>query len=167
MQTCDRCGKEVEDLIAQPNGALLCLNCHRGLGPEFTDLEYNRLRMIYDKDANFKSLRHRFWALGIQRRYNVLRIMGYVKEGESLIEKIERFRLYKVKEAGLEGSLVGLIEAEEAQILAENEKSDYLAPKAEVKNDESVFGAHAGRVEMTRGPTNPDQNPNPWGDSQK
>jgi len=164
MQPCDRCGKESEELIAQPNGELLCPNCHRGLGPEITDEEYNRLRMMYDNDADFKRLRHRFWALGLQRRYNLLRKIGYVKEGETLIEKIERFRLYKIKGNMLEGTLMELIEEQEAEILAENEKSDYLAPREEPRI-ESSGRVHAGRVNLKVGPTNP--NPNPWEDSQE
>lgn len=164
MQLCDRCGQEFDDLIAQPDGRNFCLNCHRGLGSEITDEEYNRLRIMYDKDADFKRLRHRFWALGLKRRYNVLRTMGYMKEGETLIEKIERFRLYKIKENGLEGSLLELMEGQEAEILAENEKSDYLAPKAE-RRIEPSGKVHAGRVNLKQGPTNP--NPNPWEDSQK
>jgi len=160
MQLCDKCGQEVEEVIIQPNGAIFCLNCHRGLGPEITDEEYNRLRMIYDKDVNFKKLRHRFWALGLQPRYNVLREMGYMKAGETLFEKIERFRLYKIKENGLEGKLVELIEAQEAKILAENEKSDYLAPKVEPRVEESGR-VHAGRVNLRPEGTNP------WGESQE
>lgn len=164
MQPCDKCGLEVEELIAQPNGSLWCLNCHRGLGPEISDGEYNRLRMMYDKDVDFKKLRHRFWALGLKRRYWVLLEIGYMKAGETLIEKIERFRLYKIKENGLEGTLVEMIEVQEAEILAENEKSDFLAPKPEPKVEESGR-VHAGRVSLRVGPTNP--NPNPWEESQQ
>jgi len=164
MQLCDRCGQEFEELIAQPDGRNFCLNCHRGLGSEITDEEYNRLRMMYDKDVDFKRLRHRFWVLGLQRRYNVLRTIGFVKEGETLIEKIERFRLYKIKEMGLDGALKESIEEQEAEILAENEKSDYLAPKEEPRIEPSGR-VHAGRVNLKQGPTNP--NPNPWEDSQK
>ena len=163
MQPCDRCHQEFEELIAQPEGDFLCPNCHRGLGPEITDEEYNRLRMNYD-DVDFRRLRHRFWALGLKRRYNVLRTIGYVKEGETLIEKIERFRLYKIKEMGLDGALKESIEEQEAEILAENEKSDYLAPKEEPRI-ESSGRVHAGRVNLKVGPTNP--NPNPWEDSQE
>lgn len=162
MQPCDRCGLESEELIVQPNGEILCPNCHRGLGPEITDLEYNRLRMEYDKDVDFKRLRHRFWALGIQRRYNVLRAIGYAKEGETVFEKIERFRLYKIKEVGLEGTLVGLIEDQEAEILAENEKSDYL--DGSVRTPAAPSGrVRSGKVDLAPGPTNP----NPWEDSQE
>lgn len=163
MQSCDKCGQEFEELIAQPDGQNFCANCHRGLGWEITDEEYNRLRMNYD-DPDFRKLRHRFWALGLKRRYQVLLTMGHLKEGETLIEKIERFRLYKIKENGLEGTLLELIEAQEAEILAENEKSDYLAPKEEPRIEPSGR-VHAGRVSLKVGPTNP--NPNPWEDSQQ
>jgi len=117
--------------------------------------------MNYD-DVDFTKLRHRFWALGLKRRYNVLRAIGFAKEGETLIEKIERFRLYKIKEMGRDGALLEFIEEEEAEILAENEKSDYLAPKAEPRIEPSGR-VHAGRVNLKKGPTNP--NPNPWEDS--
>jgi len=160
MQSCDKCGREVEELIIQPNGGGLCVNCHRGLGFEITDEEYNRLRMMYDRDVDFKKLRHRFWALGLQRRYNVLREMGYLRAGETLIEKIERFRLYKIKEDGVEGDLVKLIEAQESEILADNEKSDYLAPRGEPRIEESGR-VHAGKVNLRPG------NTNPWEESQK
>jgi len=160
MQLCDKCGREVEELIIQPNGEGLCVNCHRGLGSEITDEEYNRLRMMYDRDVDFKRLRHRFWALGLQRRYNVLRSIGFLKVGETLIEKIERFRLYKIKEVGLEGKLVELIEAQESEILAENERSDYLAPRMEPRIEESGR-VHAGKVNLRPGKTNP------WEESQK
>ena len=160
MQPCDKCGREVEEVIVQQNSALLCLNCHRGLGPEITDEEYNRLRMLYDKDVGFKKLRHRFWALGLQRRYNVLRAMGYMKAGETLFEKVERFRLYKIKENILEGTLLGLIEVQEAEILADNERSDYLAPRGEPRVEESGR-VHAGKINLRPGGTNP------WGESQE
>ena len=83
-----------------------------------------------------------------------------------MIEKIERFRLYKIKEMGLDGALKESIEEQEAEILAENEKSDYLAPKEEPRIEPSGR-VHVGRVNLKQGPTNPNPNPNPWEDSQK
>jgi hypothetical protein len=164
MQTCDRCGREAEELIAQADGKLFCRPCHLGLSPEITDEEYNRLRMTYDRDAEFKSLRHRFWALGLARRFRVLTTLGYAHAGESILEKTERFRLYKIKENGEEEALIELIEAQEAEILAENEKSEYIKPQ-DIPTGEVTGRTHAGRVKLTAGPTNPV--PNPWEDSQK
>src|SRR3972149_404770 len=162
MQPCDRCGQEVEDLIAQPDGKLLCRPCHLGLGSGFSEEEYNELRVSCDADPNFKKLRHRFWALGLVRRFRVLVSMGYAVTGESLMEKIERYRLYRIKADGNEGTLVAMIEEQEAEILAENEKSEYIRPQ-DIPTGPVSGRAHAGRGNLRQGPTNP----NPWEDSQK
>lgn len=149
MASCDKCGGEFEELVDQPNGTKFCVQCHRGLSSEMTDEEYNRLRIAYDKDVDFKRLRHRFWSLGLARRYKVLLDAGFLKPGESMMEKTERFHLYKIKEAGLEADLEKLIEVQEAEILAENEKSEYIEPK-DIPMGETSGRAHAGRAELKR-----------------
>ena len=166
MQPCDKCGQDIEELIVQPDGSMLCRNCHLGLGQGMTDEEYNRLRMMYDKDAEFKKLRHRFWALGLKRRYGVLRSLGYFGQGESLMEKIERFRLYKIKEAGFEGTLVSLIEIQEAEIAAENETSEFIDARPG-PNAVPSGRVHAGRVNLKTVPTNMGSSSNPWEESQE
>lgn len=160
MEPCAKCGDEAEELIAQPDGVLVCRPCFLGLRG-LDEEEYNRLRMLYDRDAEFKKLRHRFWQLGLQRRYNVLVNMGYADPGETLVEKTERFRLYKLKEAGHDGILLEWVEDQEGQILAENEKSEFLAPKVEARIDPSGR-VHAGRVNLKPGGSNS----NPWAESQ-
>jgi len=162
MQPCDRCGQEVEDLIAQTDGNLFCRPCHLGLGSGFSEEEYNELRISCDADPNFKKLRHRFWALGLARRARVLLAIGYAVPGETLMEKIERYRLYRIKAGGHEGTLTAMIEQQEAEILAENEKSEYIQPK-DIPTGEVSGRAHAGRVNLRPGATNP----NPREESQK
>lgn len=162
MASCDRCGQEAEDLISQPDGKLFCRPCHLGLGSGFSEEEYNSLRIACDADPNFKKLRHRFWALGLVRRYNVLLNMGYAVIGESLMEKIERYRLYRIKAEGNEGTLAALIEAQEAEILADKQDSEYIQPQ-DIPTGPVSGRAHAVRVNLKPGATNP----NPWEDSQK
>jgi len=162
METCDRCGQEVEDLIAQPKGELYCGPCHLGLGSGFSEDEYNQLRIKCDADPDFKKLRHRFWSLGLARRIRVLLGMGYTVPGETLVEKIERYRLYRIKADGHEEVLVKMIDQQEAEILAENEKnekSDYIQPK-DIPMGETSGRAYCVRVKQGG-------NPNPWKDSQK
>jgi len=166
MQPCDKCGQDSEELIVQSDDAFLCRNCHLGLGQGITEEEYNRLRMMYDKDGDFKKIRHRFWTLGLKRRYGVLRAMGYLGQGESLIEKIERFRLYKIKEAGEEGALLALIEVQEAEIIAENETAQFIDARPGPSAVPSGL-VHAGRVNLKTTPTNMGSNSNPWEESQK
>ena len=168
METCDRCGGDFDELFAEPNGALLCRPCHLGLDAELTDEEYHRLRMTYDKDVDFKRLRYRFWALGAARRFRVLVGLGIAKPGDTLLEKMERFRLYQVKEKGLEGTLVELIEIQEAEILAENEKADYVTAPAAPRTQASGR-VHAGKARMkVGGDSSWDiEHGGPWDDSQK
>lgn len=162
MQPCDRCGQQVEEFIAQSDGKLFCSPCHLGLGLGFDIDEYNRLRIQFDADPEFKKLRHRFWALGLARRFKVLVAIGYAIQGEVLIEKVERLRLYRIKEDRNEGTLVAMIEQQEAEILAENEKSEYIRPQ-DIPMGQTSGRAHAGKVNLRQGPSNP----NPWEDSQK
>ncbi len=168
METCDRCGGDFDEVFVQPNGGQLCRPCHLGLSAELTDDEYNRLRMTYDKDVDFKRLRYRFWALGAARRFRVLVGIGSAKPGDTLLEKMERFRLYQIKESGLEGTLLELIEVQEAEILAENEKSEFLAPPAAPKT-QATGRVHAGRVKMKVGGDSPwdIEHGGPWEESQK
>jgi len=164
MQPCDRCGEEAESLVAEPDGILLCPNCVANK-PEFTDEEYAALRIKHDKNADFKALRHRFWMLGQARRYIVLVNLGLTKPGELLIEKIERYRLYKLREDGGENDLVVQIEAQEAAIRAENEKAEFVSTRDTTPPDSGR--AHAGKVPANRlvdhtvmvQPTNPEKSP--------
>jgi len=112
--------------------------------PEFTEDEYIELRLKHDKDLDFKALRHRFWQLGAQRRFKVMVNLGLAHNGETLIEKVERFRLYKLRENGREDDLVAAIEVEEAEILSENERADFLSTKEHYVPDSGKV--HAGKV---------------------
>lgn len=116
--------------------------------PEYTEDEYIYLRLKHDKSPDFKALRHRFWQLGVQRRYAVLRHLGLAKPGEVLFEKVERFRLYKLREDGREQELVAAIEYHEAEILAENEKAEYVSQK-EPTSDPGIK-VHAGKVPTSK-----------------
>ncbi len=131
---------------------------------EFTEEDYIEMRVKHDKNPDFKALRHRFWQLGLKRRYNVLVHLGIAYPGEILIEKVERFRLYRLREEARENELVAAIEVQEAEIVAESKDADYLSGREPGYRPSGR--AHAGRVPASRLVDRDIQGEpkSPWGD---
>jgi hypothetical protein len=85
------------------------------------------------EDEEFKKLRHRFWRLGKERRFEVIKKMGFQKiepySGMDLsAEKTQREMLFHAKIHERENDLVAFIEEQEALITAAEEGEAYLRP---------------------------------------
>jgi hypothetical protein len=105
------------------------------------------------EDEEFKKLRHRFWRLGKERRFEVIKKMGFQtiepfsgidpaskteanpngKPYDPSAERVQREMLFYIWSRthsmvgnGLMDQLIALIEEQEAQITAEEESASYL-----------------------------------------
>lgn len=146
---CDRCGLEFEEFYIQENGEGYCRACHIGMGRGFDEEEYVRMRRLYDRDEEFKKLRHRYWSLGLARRTKVLRDLGFWSEDEEVLnEKLERYKLYLIKAGGMEIDLDFLIREQELELQKMKENVEYLS---EVAHDSEV--AHTDKLEELRNGT--------------
>jgi hypothetical protein len=83
------------------------------------------------EDEEFKKIRHRFWRLGKERRFTVIKKMGFQSiepySGMDLsAEKTQREMLYHAIMNEMMKDLIALIEEQEALITAEEESGGYF-----------------------------------------
>jgi hypothetical protein len=83
------------------------------------------------EDEEFKKVRHRFWRLGKERRFTVIKKMGFQAiepySGMDLsAEKTQREMLFHANINERTDELIAFIEEQEALITAEEESEAYL-----------------------------------------